>query len=645
VATPTPDLVAVVNWPQPADAVVRMILLLPGGTSTTQLPAGIVSRPQTSQAARFFAAVQEGPAPQTTRAELLARFGQLTSSGSELFRLLDVSTNADQFGVALATSRPSDEGTVANQIANISGPTLRGLDLVAPANIIRVLTLPAFQWEPVRNIPNPKAGPFPSILVSDTDGGPTRIGINSVDLVPVAPIPATAGLLDYYNNAANQNAAVTMTTALPFGMLALATLTKSHILGFLSPGVALNQPDFPAAHATGGLQLSFLAGRSLLTLPNSPSPSFEGVTVQTRNGYDSSAPSIVDSVLGNEVDLIFNAEFSTTGNAQKVPVFRIDIAGYGASLFSDWRDPNAEFAATSEARFEATIGRTSYEVVQVKSKTYPWGCDMVRTVTLQRTGGGGVFRRDSGWVPASDGTYDFTYKQGGVTVDPGIVVHAGVVRALRAIRNVQDTTQIYTRTYPPGDPHNSNPDPSQPLTVSLAVIRFDTDVEIEGVTAGANDAHLVPARDIVGYVQLEPSGVPLTPGQLDDLLVDQAPVGGGLDCVFAIGASPLQIRTASFSADRTATGGGNPQVVVAARGTATLPQAGQWSFTYRLAAETEPHGLDPNAAIPLIRQNAVGGVAHPHAKDRIWPDRNHECGHFPACRRIRARGWRIAIPA
>ena len=223
-----------------------------------------------------------------------------------------------------------------------------------------------------------------------------------------------------------------------------------------------------------------------------------------------------------------------------------------------------------------------------------------------------MFRRDSGWVPASDGTYDFTYKLGGVTVDPGIVVHAGGVRALRAIRNVQDTTQIYTRTYPPGDPHNSNPDPSQPLTVSLAVIRFDTDVEIEGVTAGANDTHLVPARDIVGYVQLQPSGVPLTPGYADDLLVDQAPVGGGLDCVFAIGASPLQIRTASFSADRTATGGGNPQVVVAARGTATLPQAGQWSFTYRLAAETEPHGLDPNVAVPLIRQNAVGGVAQPY---------------------------------
>ena len=69
VATSTPDLVAVVELTPPADAVVRMILLpqTPGGTSTTQLPAGIVSRPQTSPGARFFAAVQGGPDPGTTR--------------------------------------------------------------------------------------------------------------------------------------------------------------------------------------------------------------------------------------------------------------------------------------------------------------------------------------------------------------------------------------------------------------------------------------------------------------------------------------------------------------------------------------------------------------------------------------------------
>src|SRR5262249_57727596 len=266
--------------------------------------------------------------------------------------------------------------------------------------------------------------------------------------------------------------------ALPFGMLALAELTKSDILEIVNPGVFPNQPDFPAVHFTGALQLSFFAGRLIINLPNLPSPSFSGVAVQTCNGYDPSMPSEVDSVLGKEVEQIFNGEFSTTGSAQQVPVSRIDISGYGASLFNDWRDPTGIFGATSEVRFEATVGRTSYEVVQVKSIVYPWGFHVVRSITLQRTGGGGVFRRDSGWVATSDATYDFTYRTGGTTVDPGIVVHAGVVKALRAVRHIQDTTQIYTRTYPPGDPHNTNPDPTKPWTVSLAAIRFDTDVEI-----------------------------------------------------------------------------------------------------------------------------------------------------------------------
>ena len=140
------------------------------------------------------------------------------------------------------------------------------------------------------------------------------------------------------------------------------------------------------------------------------------------------------------------------------------------------------------------------------------------------------------------------------------------------------------------------------------MIRFDTDVEVENVQTGANNVGRVPTRDIVGYVQLQPSGVPLTPGQLDDLTAAQGPAGGAINCVLTIGASPLQMRTGSFAANRTATGGGSPQLAVAARGSVILPQTGQWSFTYRLSSETEPHGLDPNAAIPLIRQNPIGGI-------------------------------------
>ena len=335
-ATPAQDIAAIVTWPKPSDATTQMILL-PQPASAAQAneaALGIVSRPATtiqtpSSAAFIAAAAQHGPDPQTTRADLLSRFEQLTSSGSEFFRLLDISSNADQFGVALAANRPSDN-IAGVPTSSVSGPIIKGLDLVAPANTIHVLTLPPFQWEPVRNIPNPDAGPFPAVLVSDTDGGPTRIGVNSVDLVPVAPLPATAEVVSYYS-APNPKAAVTLSTPLPFGMFALAELTKNQLLGFVSPGVTLNQPSFPAAAFTGGLQLAFFAGGLLVELPKSTSRSFAGITVQTRNGHDASMPAVVDSVLGNEVDTIFNAEFSTTGNAQKVPVSRIDISGYGAS--------------------------------------------------------------------------------------------------------------------------------------------------------------------------------------------------------------------------------------------------------------------------------------------------------------------------
>jgi hypothetical protein len=191
-------------------------------------------------------------------------------------------------------------------------------------------------------------------------------------------------------------------------------------------------------------------------------------------------------------------------------------------------------------------------------------------------------------------------------------VHPGALKALRAVRHIRDTTQIYSRTYPAGDPQNFNPVAGQPWTVSLAAIRFDSDAEIEGVTAGANSSKRVPVRDIVGYVQLEPSGVPLTPDQLDDLLAKEGPVGGAIDCLFSIGGSHFQMRTNSFAASRVLFGGTSPQVAVAVRGSVVLPQAGQWSLTYRAASESEPHSLDQHAAIPLIQQNPVGGVGQPY---------------------------------
>ena len=56
------------------------------------------------------------------------------------------------------------------------------------------------------------------------------------------------------------------------------------------------------------------------------------------------------------------------------------------------------------------VGRTAHEVIQVKSIVYPWGIEVVRTITLFRVGSGYVYRFDSGWKAESDGKFDFHFK-------------------------------------------------------------------------------------------------------------------------------------------------------------------------------------------------------------------------------------------
>jgi hypothetical protein len=97
----------------------------------------------------------------------------------ERIRMLDVSSNADLFGVGL------DHDPQAALL-------LRELNLVAPIDDVSAFTLPAFQWEPVYNIPGDGAVPFPDKVVSDVDGGAVQMRMvrpSAARLVPVAPLP------------------------------------------------------------------------------------------------------------------------------------------------------------------------------------------------------------------------------------------------------------------------------------------------------------------------------------------------------------------------------------------------------------------------------------------------------------------------
>ena len=101
---------------------------------------------------------------------------------------------------------------------------------------------------------------------------------------------------------------------------------------------------------------------------------------------------------------IFQGEFSSGGG---VPVLRADLAGYGASIWSEWLDPNAKGTAIIKVQFETVVGRTAYEVVKAQTTLYPHGVRLVRTVTIARQNAGWVQRTDSGWVAATPGIYNF----------------------------------------------------------------------------------------------------------------------------------------------------------------------------------------------------------------------------------------------
>jgi hypothetical protein len=558
-------LVARVRWAEPARAQLSFALQAGGDLGLSQTLV------------RF----EESPIQHDVRrerdflSEVESRFRRASGQSQDFLRMLDVSTNADAFGVGI--SPPLERRGV-----HPSPLQLQGLDLIAPVGSVSAFTLPAFQWEPVYDLPAEGALPFPPKLVSHTDGGPSRFASPAATLVPVAPLPVIDALLTEYNRAHNTLAA---RFTLPFGIVAVAEMRHTDDvinLGFGSPRFGTVRPTFAETGVSGGQQLVLRARRPFLAALGGPSPGLPGTAVQTDN-----ATSGFNVLKSGFVDETFNATFADA--MKMVPVERVDFSGYGASVLSDWRHPDVQGSGVTQVKFDAIVGRTSREVVQVRSKLYPWGAIVVRIITMERAGSGGVFRRDSGWQAATDATYDLT----------GCVVHPGVVPRLTNIRRIRDTTNVFERTYPTG-------------TVKLTQVVFDADVEIESVTLGADASRLVPTRDIIGYVQILPIGVDLTAEQLADLLAATGPIGGPIDCELNVAQSGLHMRLARIEVDRTLTLGGNAQFVAVARGTAELASAGQWTFAYRGPSEAEHRRLEANQPIPLIRANPAGGAISPY---------------------------------
>ena len=563
------------------------------------------------------------------------------------FSLLDVSSHANQMGVSFGQFKSPGESaallrlfgveTNSDQLQSLySVPfKIEQVQVTSPSLFVRSFALPQIAWEPVNNktAANVAGDPPKGMNFYPDDGGPARFFNNSLMYVPLAPKPVLKDIIRRYKED-KKNLTISYFT-LPFGLKALALLSK-HKQGPHAPSIEINRPIFKN-NLRGGIQMQFNAGK----LSSDKYPMFNGATIQVANVLDAQGKPMPTpaSTLGRSVSYIFNKEFIPKVpliTSRGVPLTRIDFSGYGASTFSDWANPEAEIAATSQVKFDVFVGRTAHEVIQVRSIVYPWGIHVVRTIVLYRTNTGYVYRVDTGWQAESDGKFDFTYH---IKTDPNVNattafsspyhIHPGIIKGLFNIKNIVEVNTLpfpTTSTIKNGDwyldannkaVHNTTGDIFLPA--SLQKIVFDADIEIEGVVqghinvAGHTDG-LVPSKKVIGYVQLAPSGVPLSADAFTNLIMSEnGSIGGSFQAIIDINKSKQRMRLNGFDvSNETNSPSINTAFIGAARGSVLLPKEGSWSMVMHKALTGEVSPLPANITVPLIRigdlQLQAGGL-------------------------------------
>ena len=495
--------------------------------------------------------------PSLTFGLLLSNFAETTSLlavGRQRLALLDLSTNADLFGVEFLPGRA----------ASVS---IEQMALTVPGSNLAVFTVPQISWEPMKSHP-PAAG-----LHSDNDGGPSAFTVETVDLVRVEPGPALHFLADEVGAGANFKGRFT----LPFGLVANIQAGQFPQSGGT---FRLTQPAFK--NLSGALQLTLGA----------PHPEVENASLP---GTCEAITPYGVAVLSTTVASTFNDEFLTgTMNEEpppppRIPVKRIDISGYGASMFSEWKDSKTEVGIV-KAQFDVIVGRTGYEVIKDQSYLFPWGARVVRTITIDRQGAGWILRTDSGWQASSDGVFIFPANE---QPDYAGHVHHGAVLGVTNIRNIREV---------PGGSISA-------FGLDYQQVLFDADVILDTafhVTQGAHveaGRQLVASRDVGGYVQVTP-GDGASRQQLAELLKKTGPVGGPIACVGNVGGpGGPQLTAVSVDASINKTGP-DAELVAALRGSLTLPKEGAWTVAKKVGTDV-PAALDPKFHLPLIKNDSL----------------------------------------
>jgi hypothetical protein len=469
--------------------------------------------------------------------------------------LLDVSTNAGQFGVAIGNRgdilRTSLEGNVLQ---------FDGLDTL-------LFSVPAIQWEPVAD--------STGLMLSADDGGPSLLAVDTVRLVPVAPVDAARMLIAAHEK---EPATLQATFTLPFGIRASIDSNPRE------PGNADRLPPARVRFEEGPLDTLMAAPRVHF---ESTSPAgMRGRAEQTSNVFRVHAPEeprigtnvLAFAPMDPPLDLVgsmFNRTFG--GRRSTVPLHRYDWSGYGASVFSHWLNPNQQPPNVSQVRFDVLNGRTSHEVIQVSAILWPCQAFLVRTITLERQNNASVVRWDSGWIASSDGR--FTY--------PGTQCpfHRGVVAGYTRIREIRDTPHVATIG-----------------AAQFQQVFFDADLEVDGVVTGGREGR-VPVQRHIGFVQFNPPSTDIDSPTLAELLRREGSMGGSVDCEIEIGVGGPHVLVNRLLVDSAVRPPGATEFVVAVNGMPRFPQAGDWSAVRTQADQTT--SVDPRVGLPLIREGAL----------------------------------------
>ena len=512
--------------------------------------------------------------------------------------LLDLSTRVDLFGVVVAGERtditpPTPAGTANTGLGFI------GVSLALPDIRVATFALPQFSWEPMQSTgPAPPLGPIECSPASDGVATFVRANDPQQTLVPFAPEPVLR------NNIAAVAAGAPFAAdfSLPFGLIANIQQPNKPLITDSGGMFALVQPSFPS-QLEGAFQLALKPPN-----PTQPKAQFSGRTAVSTIGV---APGYGFNVLSSDVGTMFQSTFGGSGGA--VPINRIDIAGYGASIFSEWHNDDPQVTGIIKVQFEAVRGRTAYEVVKAKTTLYPHCAPMVRTITISRQNGGWVQRTDTGWVATAPGIFRFPNAQFTQSL-----VNRGAVAGVFNIRNVREF-----ETVPAGD-------------FTYRRVLFDADIGLDhrvkvtrGGTASTltdidgNPVTLVPARDLTGYVQITPdetaSGPPPpkptpAPADLAQLFQTVGAITDSFSCIAEIGhtanAIGTQLRCSAIEINMVTTGPSSPALGAALRAAPVLPRDGAWGFGKRPSGTAAPVALPGNFPVPIVQPKTDSGNWH-----------------------------------